>query len=205
MRSWFLILQESMTIPMSCHSAGEGKARESTVLTGNPGIFPQPLSARRLEVTIPAAYTWFAMYHPWFSSKNAASINQRKKCLMSTGIHWGIIGTGSIAHRFARGLAESQTGTLLAVGSRTQEAADTFGETWNVPHRHGSYEALLRDKEGQAVYISTRHPSHVKWAIAAAEAGKHILCEKPIALNYAETLPISHAPSPPHVFLIDTF
>jgi predicted dehydrogenase len=154
---------------------------------------------------IPAAYTWFAMYHPWFSSKNAASINQRKKYFMSTGIHWGVIGTGSIAHRFARGLAESQTGTLLAVGSRTQETAETFGETWRVPHRHGSYEALLRDKEVQAVYISTPHPWHVKWAIAAAEAGKHILCEKPIALNYAETLAIVEAARRNDVFLMEAF
>lgn len=124
---------------------------------------------------------------------------------MSTGIHWGIMGTGSIAHRFAKGLAASQTGTLLAVGSRTQETADAFGEAWQVPHRHGSYEALLSDPEVQAVYIATPHPWHSKWAIAAAEAGKHILCEKPIALNYAETLAIVEAARRNDVFLMEAF
>jgi predicted dehydrogenase len=57
---------------------------------------------------------------------------------MSKTLTWGIIGTGHIASVFARGLAGSQTGTLLAVGSRSQETADTFGETWNAPRRYCS-------------------------------------------------------------------
>lgn len=115
------------------------------------------------------------------------------------------MGTGSIAHRFAQGLAASHTGTLLAVGSRTQESADAFGETWHVPHQHGSYEALLRDPEVQAIYISTPHPWHCQWAIAAAEAGKHILCEKPIALNAVETQAMIDAARRNDVFLMEAF
>jgi predicted dehydrogenase/aryl-alcohol dehydrogenase-like predicted oxidoreductase len=124
---------------------------------------------------------------------------------MSADLNWGILGTGRIAHRFARGLAESRTGKLLAVGSRTQETARAFGETWQVPHCYGSYEALLADKEVQAVYISTPHPLHAEWAIKAAEAGKHILCEKPIALNHAEAMAIVEAARRHDVFLMEAF
>ena len=124
---------------------------------------------------------------------------------MSKELTWGILGTGSIAQKFARGIAESHTGTLLAVGSRTQASAEIFGATWNVPHRHGSYEALLADTEVQAVYISTPHPLHAEWAIKAAEAGKHILCEKPIALNHAETMAIVEAAQRNDVFLMEAF
>jgi len=101
---------------------------------------------------------------------------------------WGILGTGTIAGIFAEGLAASRTGKLIAVGSRTQTGADAFGERWHIPHRHGSYEELLADEEVQIVYIATPHPLHAEWAIKAAEASKHILCEKPLALNHAEAM-----------------
>lgn len=124
---------------------------------------------------------------------------------MSKTLAWGILGTGHIAGAFAKGLAASQTGTLVAVGSRTQEAADQFGTTWNVPRRYSSYEQLLADKEVQAVYISTPHPWHAEWAIKAAEAGKHVLCEKPIALNHAEAMAIVEAAQSNDVFLMEAF
>ena len=124
---------------------------------------------------------------------------------MSRMLNWGIIGTGRIAHVFAEGIAASQTGTLLAVGSRTQEAADTFGEIWHIPRCYGSYTALLADPEVQAVYISTPHPLHAEWAIKAAEAGKHILCEKPLTLNHAEALAVVEAAARHDVFLMEAF
>ena len=118
---------------------------------------------------------------------------------------WGILGTGNIAGAFARGLTSSQTGELLAVGSRTQTTADDFGEKWNITHRHGSYEALLANKDVQAIYISTPHPLHAEWAIKAAEAGKHVLCEKPIGLNAAEAMAIIEAARQNNVFLMEAF
>lgn len=124
---------------------------------------------------------------------------------MSKMLHWGILGMGRIAGIFARGLAGSQTGKLIAVGSRTQENADAFGERWQVPHRHGSYEALLADPEVEAIYISTPHPLHAEWAIKAAEVGKHILCEKPLALNAAEVMAIIEAAESHDVFLMEAF
>jgi len=124
---------------------------------------------------------------------------------MDDTIKWGILGTGTIARIFAKGLAESQTGTLMAIGSRTQEAADTFGESWIVPRCYGSYEALLTDGDVQAIYIATPHPLHAEWAIKAAEAKKHILCEKPIALNHAEAMAIVEAAYRNDVFLMEAF
>jgi predicted dehydrogenase/aryl-alcohol dehydrogenase-like predicted oxidoreductase len=122
-----------------------------------------------------------------------------------TQLSWGIIGLGGIARAFAKGLKLSQTGTLVAVGSRTQEGADKFGAEFDVPNRHASYEALLDDPSVQAVYIATPHPAHAEWAIKAAEAGKHILCEKPIGLNHAETMAMVEAARKHDVFLMEAF
>ena len=124
---------------------------------------------------------------------------------MVDSLNWGIIGAGGIARIFARGLAQSRTGTLLAIGSRAQATADLFGEEHHVPRRYGSYQALLDDQDVQAVYIATPHPMHAEWAIKAAEAGKHILCEKPLALNYREALSIVEAARRHDVFLMEAF
>src|SRR5947207_15267836 len=101
---------------------------------------------------------------------------------MSTKYNWAILGTGRIAHTFAKGLQSSETGTLHAVGSRTLEAAKAFGAEFNVPACYGSYAEALADPDVQCVYISMPHTYHVEWSIKAADAGRHILCEKPMAL-----------------------
>src|SRR5437868_4413706 len=112
---------------------------------------------------------------------------------MSEKLAWGILATGAIAHKFAQGLANCKSGKLLAVGSRSKESADKFGQEFGVPRRYGSYEELLADPQVQAVYIATPHPLHAKWAIRAAEAGKHLLVEKPIGINHAEAMAIVEA------------
>jgi predicted dehydrogenase len=123
----------------------------------------------------------------------------------SDKLAWGIVGTGEIARTFAKGLAGSRTGRLVAVGSRSRESAEKFGERFNLARRHASYEALLADPDVRAVYISTPHPVHAEWAIRAAEAGKHILCEKPIGVNYAEAMAIVEAARRLDVFLMEAF
>jgi predicted dehydrogenase/aryl-alcohol dehydrogenase-like predicted oxidoreductase len=130
---------------------------------------------------------------------------QKESTIMSETLHWGILGTGAIAGTFAKGIKDSRTGALAAVGSRTQESADRFGEEHGVERRHGSYEALLADPEVQAVYISTPHPMHAEWAIQAAEAGKHILCEKPLTLNSDEAMAVVEAARRHGVFLMEAF
>lgn len=124
---------------------------------------------------------------------------------MNNRLGWGILGTGRIAGIFATGVARSQNGRLAAVGSRTAANAERFAKEFNVPRAHGSYEALLADPGVQAVYIATPHPQHVEWAVKAAEAGKHILCEKPIGLNHAEAMVIAAAAQEHGVLLMEAF
>jgi predicted dehydrogenase len=101
-------------------------------------------------------------------------------------IRWGIIGTGGIAHTFASDLEFTDSGSVVAVGSRRQETADAFGERFGVARRHDSYEALVEDPEVDVVYVSTPHPMHHPDALLALRAGKHVLVEKPFTMNAAE-------------------
>ncbi len=103
-------------------------------------------------------------------------------------LRWGILSTGWIAGVFARGVAASRSGRVVAVGSRTAEGAARFaGEHGLAAARaHASYAALLADPEVEAVYVATPHPFHLEWAVKAAEAGKHVLCEKPAGMNLSE-------------------
>jgi predicted dehydrogenase len=106
---------------------------------------------------------------------------------MTTPIRWGILGTGNIAGQFAQGLTSLDDAELVAVGSRSQESADSFGDRFGVPRRHGSYEALASDPLVDAVYIGTPHSLHKENTIMCLKAGKAVLCEKPFAINAAET------------------
>jgi predicted dehydrogenase/aryl-alcohol dehydrogenase-like predicted oxidoreductase len=122
-----------------------------------------------------------------------------------TRLRWGIAGTGRIAGLFARGLARSRTGRLVAVASRARARADAFGDEVGAPTRHGSYDALFADDQVDAVYIATPHPAHAELAIRAAEAGKHVLCEKPLAVNHAQAMAVVEAAAEHDVFLMEAF
>src|SRR4051812_25741531 len=112
---------------------------------------------------------------------------------MADKLKWGILGTGAIAKSFAKGVLGSRHGVLAAGGSRSTESANKFADEFQIPARHATYEALLADKTVDAIYIATPHPMHAEWAIKCAEAGKHILCEKPITLNHAEAMVVIEA------------
>ncbi len=120
-------------------------------------------------------------------------------------LRWGILGTGHIAGVYARGVAASQSGELAAVGSRASASADRFAREFGVPRAHGSYEALLADRAVEAVYVATPHPEHAAWAIRAAQAGKHILCEKPLTLNRADAGRVVAAARAAGVVLMEAF
>lgn len=126
---------------------------------------------------------------------------------MTEPLRWGILATGNIARAFAQGLQHSSTGKLVAVGSRSRESAERFGAEFglSVDACHASYEALLGDDQVQAIYISNPHPGHAPWAIKCAEVGKHILCEKPLAMNAAEAATIIEAARQHGVFLMEAF
>jgi len=101
-------------------------------------------------------------------------------------IHWGILGAGSIAGKFVEGLRALPDAVVQAVGSRTQAKADAFADERSIPNRHASYEALAADPEVDVIYIATPHPMHARDSILCLNAGKHVLCEKPVTVNSAE-------------------
>src|SRR5579862_7539905 len=112
---------------------------------------------------------------------------------MAKTLNWGILGSGQIARTFVSNLHHSTSGKALAIASRSKDRAESFGREFDVPKRYGSYTDLLIDPDVQAVYIATPHPEHREWAIRAAGAGKHVLCEKPIGLNRSQAQEIINA------------
>jgi len=118
---------------------------------------------------------------------------------------WGIISTGRIASIFAGQLSGSKSGTLSAVASRSEEKAGEFAGKYGADRWYGSYEDLLRDPGVEVVYIATPHPMHAKWAIRAARAGKHILCEKPLTMNAGEAENVIGEARKNGVFLMEAF
>ena len=101
-------------------------------------------------------------------------------------IRWGILGTGKIARQFAAGLKNLPDAKLMAVGSRTAESANAFGEQLAVAHRHASYEALVNDPDVDVIYVATPHSCHRANTLQALAAGKAVLCEKPFTINARE-------------------
>jgi predicted dehydrogenase len=105
---------------------------------------------------------------------------------MKKTVRWGILAAGGIAHKFAEALSEAEGNDLYAVASRDAEKAKEFGAKYGRPKAYGSYEAMLEDPEVEAVYIATLHPFHLEWIVKSVQAGKHVLCEKPLAMNLRE-------------------
>jgi len=99
---------------------------------------------------------------------------------------WGILGTGMIAGVLADAINQSERADLVAVGSRQTDTAEAFAGPKGAPNAHGSYEGLLADPQVEIVYNSLPNSLHCEWTIKAAEAGKHILCEKPLAVTVDE-------------------
>ena len=120
-------------------------------------------------------------------------------------LRWGILSTGSIAHRFASSLKKSTCGTLTAVASRSEELAKDFSDEFGAPHAHGDYGSLIANPEVDAVYIALPHPMHKEWAIRCAESGKAILCEKPAGMNPQELEEILTVVKTNHVFFMEAF
>lgn len=101
-------------------------------------------------------------------------------------MRWGIAATGGIAASMAEALGTLDDAEIVAVGSRSQAAADDFAGRFGIPHAHGSYQALYDDPDVDIVYVATPHSHHHDMTIAALDAGKHVLCEKAFAVNAAQ-------------------
>jgi predicted dehydrogenase len=120
-----------------------------------------------------------------------------------TPIRWGILGTGGIAEMFAADLRLLPDASLVAIGSRRQSTADEFGERFDVPHRHATYDDLVADPDVDAVYVATPHPGHHAAALSAINAGKAVLVEKPFTMTAAEAASLIDAAAEHRVFLME--
>jgi D-xylose 1-dehydrogenase (NADP+, D-xylono-1,5-lactone-forming) len=95
-------------------------------------------------------------------------------------VAWGLLSTANINDAFLGGAAGSDRARVVAVASRAAARAEAYASEHGIPRAHGSYEELLADPEVDAVYVSLPNGMHVEWTLRALEAGKHVLCEKPL-------------------------
>lgn len=116
---------------------------------------------------------------------------------------WGIIGPGKIAHKFAVALTLAGGAQLDAIASRDGSRAREFAEKYNVPRYYDSYEALVKDPDIDAIYVSTPHAFHCDQTILALTHGKPVLCEKPMALTQREVGKMVEAARDNNVFLME--
>jgi predicted dehydrogenase len=105
---------------------------------------------------------------------------------VADAVKWGIISTADINRKVIPGAHASPKVDLVGVASRDQQRAEEYAKEWDIPRAYGSYEALLADPEIEAVYISLPNTMHCEWSIKSVEAGKHVLCEKPMTRHTKE-------------------
>jgi predicted dehydrogenase len=102
-------------------------------------------------------------------------------------VRWGVLGVASIAVRRAiPAMQQGEWSEIAAIASRDRSKAEAASRTLGIPKAYGSYEELLADPEIDAIYNPLPNHLHVPWSVRAAQAGKHVLCEKPLSLNAAE-------------------
>jgi predicted dehydrogenase len=117
----------------------------------------------------------------------------------------GALGCANIARQFIRDVRASKNLELMAVASRDLEKSTQFAKENRVPNAYGSYEALLADPKIDAIYLPLPNSMHAEWAIKAAQAGKHILCEKPLALGLDEAKRMFAAARDNKVVLLEAY
>ncbi len=122
-------------------------------------------------------------------------------------IKWGIIGPGNIANNFADGLKSSYSGQLVSIASKSENRRKNFGDKYDIhpDFRFDSYDGIINSEHIDAIYISTPHNLHAEWTIKAAGKGKHVLCEKPGAVNLNEGKKIIEAVKEAGVFYMEGF
>ena len=122
---------------------------------------------------------------------------------MGEKIRWGILSTGYIAHRFAEALRFLPDAELVAVGSRSEASARRFADQHRIPHCHCGYDRLVEDPDVDVVYVATPHPCHKEHILLSLEAGKPVLCEKPLTINAADTATVIQAARDRSLFLME--
>ncbi|NLF29293.1 MAG: Gfo/Idh/MocA family oxidoreductase [Planctomycetes bacterium] len=125
---------------------------------------------------------------------------------MEQTVHWGVLGASRIARsKHIPAAAEATGARIVAVASRDQARAEAYAAELNIPRAYGSYDALLDDASIDAVLITLPNSLHAEWAIKAARAGKHVLCEKPLAPTAAEGRAMFAAAAEAGVVLMEGF
>ena len=125
---------------------------------------------------------------------------------MSDGVvRWGVLSTANINRKVVPGTQRADRCEVVAIASRDPEPATRAAAEFGIPRAHGSYEELLADPEVDAVYNPLPNHLHAEWTIAAAEAGKHVLCEKPLAMNADEAERMVEACASAGVVLMEAF
>ena len=120
-------------------------------------------------------------------------------------LRWGLLSTAHINRALIPPLRASARNQLVAVASRTSEQAQAYAKEWNIPRAFGSYEAMLADPEIDVVYNSLPNRLHAEWTIKAVQAGKHVLCEKPIAVTVEQVDTMTSAARKAGVVLAEAF
>jgi predicted dehydrogenase len=118
-------------------------------------------------------------------------------------IGWGIIGPGAIVKRFMNDLPNCEGIKFVAVASRSIQKAKEFADEYGFERYYGSYEELLNDKDVDVVYVATPHPFHKDQAIMCMNAGKSVLCEKPVAVNKDEIVEMVECARRNNVFFME--
>ena len=108
------------------------------------------------------------------------------KSNQNQSLNWGLISTARINRAVINPLRESARNELVAVASRSKEKAQDYASEWDIPQAYGSYQAMLDDPEIDVVYNSLPNSLHTEWTVKALKAGKHVLCEKPLATTLEE-------------------
>ena len=122
---------------------------------------------------------------------------------MSKIYRWGIVGAGGIAHKFADAISHIENATLQAVASTNAQRATDFSHKYSIPRSYDSYEQLFSDNTVDIVYIATTHNFHCKNTVNALNAKKHVLCEKPMAVNASQVKQMIKAAHDNQVFLME--
>ncbi|MFN2196483.1 MAG: Gfo/Idh/MocA family protein [Anaerolineales bacterium] len=120
-------------------------------------------------------------------------------------IRWGLLSTANINRAVIPAMRASARGELAAVASRSQASADAYAAKWEIPQAFGSYEDMLASDQIDAVYIGLPNHLHAEWSIKAMQAGKHVLCEKPLALSVEEVDRMAAASRETGCYLAEAF
>ena len=118
-------------------------------------------------------------------------------------VRWGILGPGSIAHKFVAGLSLIPDAEVVAVGSRSIERANAFADEYGIPHRYGSYQELVDDADVDVIYVATPHSLHREHTLLCLQGGKPVLCEKPMAVNAREVAEMIQVAGNKNLFLME--